>query len=51
MRPPWVSKETLYRHFGTKDGLVEAMLEARSRQVTSWLATAVAAAGDDPATN
>jgi AcrR family transcriptional regulator len=43
-----VSKETLYRHFGTKDGLVEAMLEARSTQVTSWLATAAAAAGDDP---
>ena len=43
-----VSKETLYRHFGTKGGLVEAMLEARSTQVTSWLATAAAAAGDDP---
>jgi AcrR family transcriptional regulator len=44
-----VSKETLYRHFGTKDGLVEAMLEARSERVTSWLAEAVATAGDDPA--
>jgi AcrR family transcriptional regulator len=43
-----VSKETLYRHFGTKDGLVEAMLEARSERVVSWLAEAVAAAGDDP---
>jgi AcrR family transcriptional regulator len=44
-----VSKETLYRHFGTKDGLVEAMLEARSERVTTWLARAVEAAGDDPA--
>jgi AcrR family transcriptional regulator len=44
-----VSKETLYRHFGTKDGLVQAMLEARSERVAGWLAEAVAAAGDDPA--
>ncbi len=43
-----VSKETLYRHFGTKDGLVEAMLQARSERVSRWLAEAVAAAGDDP---
>ncbi|WP_406315208.1 TetR/AcrR family transcriptional regulator [Streptosporangium sp. NBC_01639] len=43
-----VSKETLYRHFGTKDGLVQAMLEARSERVATWLADAVAAAGDDP---
>jgi AcrR family transcriptional regulator len=43
-----VSKETLYRHFGTKDGLVEAVLEARSERVTRWLAEAVEAAGDDP---
>ncbi|MEU8362624.1 TetR/AcrR family transcriptional regulator [Nonomuraea sp. NPDC048882] len=43
-----VSKETLYRHFGTKDGLVEAMLQARSERVTSWLAEAAAAAGDAP---
>jgi AcrR family transcriptional regulator len=44
-----VSKETLYRHFGTKDGLVEAVLEARSERVHGWMAEAVAAAGDDPA--
>jgi AcrR family transcriptional regulator len=44
-----VSKETLYRHFGTKDSLVVAMLEARSARVTSWLAEAAAAAGPDPA--
>jgi AcrR family transcriptional regulator len=44
-----VSKETLYRHFGTKDALVEAVLEARSARVVSWLDDAVAAAGEDPA--
>ncbi|MER7366761.1 TetR/AcrR family transcriptional regulator [Nonomuraea wenchangensis] len=44
-----VSKETLYRHFGTKDGLVEAVLEARSDRVIAWVEAAVAAAGDDPA--
>ncbi len=44
-----VSKETLYRHFGSKDGLVQAMLEARSDRVIRWLADAVEAAGDDPA--
>jgi AcrR family transcriptional regulator len=43
-----VSKETLYRHFGTKDGLVEAVLEARSDRVMRWLADATAAAGNDP---
>ncbi|GAA5120499.1 TetR/AcrR family transcriptional regulator [Pseudonocardia adelaidensis] len=44
-----VSKETLYRHFGTKDGLVLAVLEARSERVHGWTAAAAAAAGDDPA--
>ncbi|WP_433309246.1 TetR/AcrR family transcriptional regulator [Micromonospora sp. CA-269861] len=44
-----VSKETLYRHFGTKDGLVREVLEARSERVSRWLADAVSAAGDDPA--
>jgi AcrR family transcriptional regulator len=44
-----VSKETLYRHFGTKDGLVQAVLEARSDRVIRWLTDAVTAAGDDPA--
>ncbi|WP_327087769.1 TetR/AcrR family transcriptional regulator [Nonomuraea sp. NBC_01738] len=44
-----VSKETLYRHFGTKNGLVEAMLEARSRQRNAWLREAARAAGDSPA--
>ncbi|GAA2722991.1 TetR/AcrR family transcriptional regulator [Actinocorallia aurantiaca] len=44
-----VSKETLYRHFGSKDGLVQAVLESRSERLSGWLAEAVAAAGDDPA--
>jgi AcrR family transcriptional regulator len=43
-----VSKETLYRHFGTKDGLIEAAMEARSDRVFRWLTAAVAAAGTDP---
>jgi AcrR family transcriptional regulator len=43
-----VSKETLYRHFGSKDGLVEAVLQERSDRVTRWLADAAAAAGEDP---
>jgi AcrR family transcriptional regulator len=44
-----ISKETLYRHFGTKDGLVHAVLEGRSERVHDWMAAAVAGAGDDPA--
>lgn len=44
-----VSKETLYRHFGTKDGLIRAVLETRSDRVFSWLAEAVAGAGPSPA--
>jgi AcrR family transcriptional regulator len=43
-----MSKETLYRHFGSKDGLVEAVLEARSDRVVQWLRDAAEAAGDDP---
>ncbi|WP_033260919.1 TetR/AcrR family transcriptional regulator [Amycolatopsis vancoresmycina] len=41
-----VSKETLYRHFGTKDGLVQAVLEARSDRVVQWLTGVVRQAGD-----
>jgi AcrR family transcriptional regulator len=44
-----VSKETLYRHFGSKDALIEAVLQARSDRAVRWLQDAVAAAGDDPA--
>ncbi|MFB9237850.1 TetR/AcrR family transcriptional regulator [Plantactinospora siamensis] len=43
-----ISKETLYRYFGSKEGLIEAVLTARSERVTSWIAEAAAAAGDDP---
>ncbi|MEU6715055.1 TetR/AcrR family transcriptional regulator [Nonomuraea sp. NPDC046802] len=43
-----VSKETLYRHFGTKEGLIEAVLEERSERMTRWLTGAAAAAGNDP---
>jgi AcrR family transcriptional regulator len=44
-----ISKETLYRHFGSKDGLMLAVLEARSDHVVRWLHDAAASAGDDPA--
>ncbi|MEO3826368.1 TetR/AcrR family transcriptional regulator [Actinomadura sp. B10D3] len=44
-----ISKETLYRHFGSKDGLIQAVLEARSDRVTHWLSQVVADAGDEPA--
>ncbi|HEX6354058.1 TetR/AcrR family transcriptional regulator [Actinophytocola sp.] len=43
-----VSKETLYRHFGAKDKLVQAVLESRSDKVTRWLRSAAESAGDDP---
>jgi AcrR family transcriptional regulator len=44
-----ISKETLYRHFGSKERLVSAVLEARSERVIRWLRDAVAAAGNDAA--
>lgn len=44
-----VSKETLYRHFGSKDGLVQAVLEARSDRLVRWLNDAAATAGAEPA--
>jgi AcrR family transcriptional regulator len=43
------SKETLYRHFGSKDGLINAVLVARSDSVTQWLVDAAHAAGPGPA--
>jgi AcrR family transcriptional regulator len=43
------SKETLYRHFGSKDGLIDAVLAARSDRVMRWLSDAAGAAGPDPA--
>ncbi|WNM41371.1 TetR/AcrR family transcriptional regulator [Micromonospora halotolerans] len=44
-----ISKETLYRHFGSKDGLIRSVLEARSDRVTRWLTQAATDAGDEPA--
>jgi AcrR family transcriptional regulator len=44
-----ISKETLYRHFGSKDGLIRSVLEARSDRVTRWLTRAASTAGDEPA--
>jgi AcrR family transcriptional regulator len=44
-----VSKETLYRHFNSKEGLVQAVLEARSDRVVRWLHDAAAGAGEEPA--
>ncbi|MFI6483114.1 TetR family transcriptional regulator [Nonomuraea sp. NPDC050663] len=43
-----ISKETLYRHFGSKEGLIEAVLVERSERVTRWLSEAAEAAGGDP---
>ncbi|WP_067479569.1 TetR/AcrR family transcriptional regulator [Actinomadura hibisca] len=43
-----ISKETLYRHFGTKDGLVRVVLETRSERFLGWLSEAAAGAGSDP---
>ena len=43
-----VSKETLYRHFRSKEGLVQAVLDARSGRIMEWVHRAVEAAGDDP---
>lgn len=43
-----VSKETVYRYFGSKHGLIEAVLEARSSRVWRWLTRTVEAAGDEP---
>jgi AcrR family transcriptional regulator len=45
-----VSKETLYRHFGSKDGLIQTVLTARSDNLVQELVDAAAGAGTDPAT-
>jgi AcrR family transcriptional regulator len=42
-----VGKQTLYQHFGSKDGLLEAVLTERSERVVRWLREA-ATASDDP---
>lgn len=43
-----ISKQTLYRHFGSKDGLVEAVVERRSERVWRRLRDAAAAASGGP---
>jgi AcrR family transcriptional regulator len=44
-----VATKTLYAHFGSKDGLVEAYLRRRDQRWLGWLRDAVAAAGSGPA--
>jgi AcrR family transcriptional regulator len=41
-----VSKLTLYRHFGSKEGLLEAVLRERSGNVVGWLREAADAPSD-----
>jgi AcrR family transcriptional regulator len=43
-----VAPTTLYRLFGSKDGLVGAYVERADRQTRSWVDAAVGAAGEDP---
>lgn len=44
-----ISKQTLYRHFGSKEGLVQAVLERRSARVGRWLRDAAQEADASPA--
>src|SRR5918997_5036311 len=44
-----ISKQTLYRHFGSKEGLVQAVLERRSARVGRWLRDAAREADASPA--
>lgn len=44
-----VATKTLYAHFGSKDGLVEAYLRRRDQRWHDWLRGALAAADDGPA--
>jgi AcrR family transcriptional regulator len=44
-----VSKLSLYRHFASKDGLVEAVLSARSDRIAAWLRAAADDHAQDPA--
>jgi AcrR family transcriptional regulator len=41
-----VGKQTLYQHFGSKDGLLEAVLSERSDRVVRWLREAATAPAD-----
>lgn len=44
-----VATKTLYAHFGSKDGLIEAYLRRRDRRWLTWLRDAVDAAAPGPA--
>ncbi|MGH3855900.1 MAG: TetR/AcrR family transcriptional regulator [Pseudonocardiaceae bacterium] len=44
-----VATKTLYAHFGSKDGLVEAYLRRRNRRWLDWLGGTVAATAPGPA--
>jgi AcrR family transcriptional regulator len=44
-----VATKTLYAHFGSKDGLVEAYLRRRDRRWLDWLRNAVDTAESGPA--
>ncbi len=46
VRAAGVSKLSLYRHFGSKDGLVAQVLATRSERIHAWLDTAVRRAAD-----
>jgi AcrR family transcriptional regulator len=41
-----VSKLSIYRHFGSKDGLLDAVLRQRSDHVVAWLRDAAEVPGD-----
>lgn len=43
-----MSKETLYRHFGSKEALILEVLRHRSERVTRWLREEAEAAGPEP---
>lgn len=43
-----MSKLSIYHHFGSKAGLVQALLARRSERVTDWLTQAARSAGPDP---
>ena len=47
-RTAGTSKLSLYRHFGSKDLLVDAVMTARSDRVHAWLATKVQHLDDSP---
>lgn len=44
-----VAKDTLYKHFATKDDLVEEVVRRRDAQWCTWLRAGVEAASDEPA--